>query len=266
MKLPNLPKIVCGQMDLLWENKHGNFEKVRGLLDHCDASPASMLVLPEMFSTGFSMNVPLIREQEPSETEAFLSSLAREKRISVVGGIVSKGRDNRGRNEAVAFDARGELIARYCKLHPFTFGGESEYYEPGSAIVTFPWNGFVVAPFVCYDLRFPEVFRVATKKGATMFLVIANWPSRRVHHWIALLRARAIENQAYAVGVNRCGSDPKLEYPGRSVVVDPQGEIIADAGDSEVFLSAEVDVNTMSAWRAEFPALKDIHSNFLGDG
>lgn len=259
-------RIICGQMDPLWEDKRANFEKVRALLDASECQAGSMLVLPELFSTGFSMNVAAIQEGKESEVENFLAAIAKEKSLFAIGGVVNQGEEGRGRNEAVVFDPSGQSVARYCKIHPFTFGGESKYYEPGSEIVTFKWGEFIVAPFVCYDLRFPEVFRVAAQKGATLFVVIANWPSRRVNHWITLLQARAVENQAYVVGVNRCGKDPKLDYPGRTLIVDPKGEIIVDAGDAEKFIWVDLDPNAVNSWRAEFPALQDIHSEFLGVG
>ncbi len=255
--------VVCAQLDLVWEDKIANYDKARKWLDGVE--PGSLVLLPEMFPTGFSMNVAAISEGTPSETERFLSELARERGICLVAGVVTPGDDGRGRNEAVVFDAEGKLLSRYCKLHPFTFGGESQHYQRGAEIVTFPWAGFVVAPFICYDLRFPEVFRAAVQRGATLFVVIANWPSRRVNHWITLLRARAIENQAYVVAVNRCGNDPKLEYPGRSLVIDPQGEILQDAGDSERCISALIDPEVVVSWRAQFPALQDIRPEFLGD-
>ncbi|MCF7764789.1 MAG: carbon-nitrogen family hydrolase [Verrucomicrobia bacterium] len=255
-------RVVCAQLDLVWEDKPANFDKARALLDGVE--PGSLVLLPEMFPTGFSMNVAAIGEGIPSESERFLSELARERGICLVAGLVTPADDGRGRNEAVVFDPEGKLLGRYCKLHPFTFGGESEHYQRGSEIVTFPWAGFVVAPFICYDLRFPEAFRAAVRRGATLFVVIANWPSRRVNHWVTLLRARAIENQAYVVAVNRCGSDPKLEYPGRSLVIDPQGEILQDAGDSEGCISAAMDPEVVASWRAQFPALQDIRQEFLG--
>ena len=121
----------------------------------------------------------------------------------------------------------------------------------------FPWGGFTVAPFVCYDLRFPELFRAAARKGADLLVVIAAWPVKRIEHWLTLLRARAIENQAWVVGVNRCGREPHFIYNGRSVVVDPHGAIVADAGEIEKVLAASVDAEAVRAWRAEFPALRD---------
>lgn len=256
-------KILCCQLDIAWEDKRANYKKVRALLESASPPPESLVVLPEMFSTGFSMNVSAIQEGATSETERFLESVAREFRVFVLGGLVTPGKDGRGRNEAVVFHPDGKLLARYCKIHPFTFGGETQHYEAGSDIVLFDWAGFKVAPFVCYDLRFPEIFRIAAKRGAQLFAVIANWPSKRVNHWITLLQARAIENQAYVVGVNRSGNDPKLAYPGRSLIIDPLGEVIADAGTVETLASAAVDLAKVKAWRREFPALPDMRREFV---
>jgi predicted amidohydrolase len=120
------------------------------------------------------------------------------------------------------------------------------------------WHDFQVAPFVCYDLRFPEIFRAAVKQETGLFVVIANWPSAREEHWLALLKARAIENQAYVLGVNRCGDDPKLHYSGRSQLIDPRGAILADAGESEGVISAELDLKALEEYRSSFPALADM--------
>jgi omega-amidase len=256
-------KIVCCQLDIVWENKAANYQKVLSLLDGAKAPAGSLVVLPEMFSTGFSMNVAGIREDTTSETETFLAAIAQEYGVFMLGGLVTANADGRGRNETVVFTPEGKLVCRYGKIHPFTFGGESKHYAAGTEIVTFDWRGFTVAPFICYDLRFPEIFRAAVRRGANLFVVIANWPSKRVEHWITLLQARAIENQAYVVGVNRTGQDPKLVYPGRSLIINPRGEIVADAGSEEIAASADVDLEQITAWRNEFPALQDIHAEYV---
>jgi len=251
-------QVICCQPNIVWEDKPANFGAVRAMLSVAPPERNSLVVLPEMFSTGFSMDVPAIAEGESSETAVFLSEIARDFGVFVVGGIVTIGPDGRGRNVAVAMDPRGVELARYAKIHPFTFGREGEHYTGGTEVVTFDWRGATVAPFICYDLRFPEVFREAVRLGAQLFLVIANWPAAREAHWIALLRARAIENQAYVVGVNRCGSDPALAYSGRSMVFDPLGEIVAEAGGEAGTLSAEIDLGKLEAWRMDFPVLRDM--------
>ncbi|HKG80277.1 MAG TPA: nitrilase-related carbon-nitrogen hydrolase, partial [Pyrinomonadaceae bacterium] len=122
---------------------------------------------------------------------------------------------------------------------------------------------FTVSPFICYDLRFPEIFRAAVFQGAQLFVVIANWPASRVRHWITLLKARAIENQAYVMGVNRCGNDPKLSYSGHSMIIDPRGEVLADASEVEGVISAEIDAEALAQYRREFPFLNDIHHEYV---
>jgi predicted amidohydrolase len=143
-------------------------------------------------------------------------------------------------------------------LHPFTYGGETQHYAPGEALVLSPWGELLLAPLICYDLRFPETFRAAVTRGAQLFAVIANWPESRVAHWLTLLKARAIENQCYVAGVNRCGSDPRLIYPGHSVIIDPRGETLAEAGADDTIIQAGVDLASLTEYRRTFPALEDI--------
>jgi omega-amidase len=233
------------QLDISWEDKAANFDKFRSALAANPPPPGSLIALPEMFATGFSMNLKTTRQGPDLEDEAFLASLAREYGSVVVGGVV-------------VFSPEGATLARYAKIHPFSLGGETRVHEAGSEVVLFRWEGFVVAPFICYDLRFPEVFRSAARGGASLFVVIALWPVKRQQHWLTLLQARAIENQAYVLGVNRVGAEPESSYAGRSVIVDPHGIIIADAGEQEGVLSAAIDPERVASWRKAFPALKDI--------
>ena len=252
-------RVAAVQLDIAWEDKPANFSRVRALLADARPAPGSLIVLPEMFACGFSMNLAVTRQGDAREDEAFLADLAREHRSFVTGGVVSRVGADRGRNESVTFSPAGELLARYAKIHPFSLGGESVGHEAGREIVTFDCAGFVAAPFVCYDLRFPEIFRAAAHRGANLFIVIALWPVKRQQHWLTLLQARAIENQAYVMGVNRVGNEPQFAYAGRSVVVDPHGVIIADAGEQERVLDATLNLAAVEAWRRDFPALRDAH-------
>jgi predicted amidohydrolase len=249
--------VFAVQLDIQWEDRATNFRKVTALLKATPPSPGSLVVLPEMFASGFSMNLDVTRQGPAYEDEAFLAELAQEHGVFVVGGVISHGITAPGRNEAVAFSPESALLARYAKIHPFSLGGESQGHEAGSEIVTFSWDTFIVAPFVCYDLRFPEIFRAAARRGANLFVVIALWPVKRQHHWLTLLQARAIENQAYVIGVNRTGQEPNYSYAGRSVVVDPHGVIVADAGEREQVLAAAIEPEVVNMWRRDFPALRD---------
>jgi omega-amidase len=251
-------KVYCCQTDIVWEDKSRNFDAARKLIDSARPEPRSLVLLPEMFATGFSMNVPGIAEATKSETADFLSRTASEFSVYLMGGIVTTAADNRGLNQAVIFNPVGKEIARYSKIQPFSLGGEAKAYAAGDDIVIFDWEGVKVAPFVCYDLRFPEGFRRAVRKGAEMFAVIANWPVMRIGHWVTLLQARAIENLAFVAGTNRCGTDPKLQYNGRSLIVNEHGSVLADAGDGAKVISADVNPTAIRQWRTDFPALSDM--------
>jgi len=167
----------------------------------------------------------------------------------------------RGLNQAVIYKPTGRELARYSKLHPFSYAGETDHYAPGTGIETFACNAFKVAPFICYDLRFPEAFRAATRHGVQLLVVIANWPAARKDHWTSLLKARAIENQSFVIGVNRCGTDPNHAYSGGSQVIDPRGEILENAGSTEGWIEAELDFQKLMDYRNEFPALKDMRED-----
>jgi omega-amidase len=163
----------------------------------------------------------------------------------------------------VAFGPQGQELARYCKMQPFSFAGETKHYESGSGITTFKWQDFTIAPLVCYDLRFPELFRIAVRAGAQLMVVAANWPQPRESHWLALLRARAIENQCYVAGVNRAGSDPHIAYGGRSLIVSPRGETVAEAGADPQVLVTKIDLAPLVEYRRQFPALADMRAELF---
>ncbi len=255
-------RLIACQFTPVWEDRAASFDRVRQLLDAA-ASPipaGSMILLPEMFSTGFSMDVEKIAEPEPSPTpaERFLGSLAAQTRSWTLGGLVRRLPNGKGANELAVFDPFGQPAGRYRKIHTFSFAGESEHYESGRESLIFEAGGFNVCPFICYDLRFPERFRdAALHRGATLFPVLANWPTPRVEHWRTLLAARAIENQAFVAGVNRCGSDPKVDYPGQSRIVGPRGELLAEGGPAPAIVTCDISPDAVDSWRSEFPALRD---------
>ena len=254
-----LVNVIVLQLDIAWENKTANFDKVRRLLKEAQPETGSLVVLPEMFATGFTMNTAAMADPHGGETEQFLASAAKEFGVCLVAGAPMRGRDGRARNKALVFSPSGELLAFYAKMRPFTPGGESEHYAAGAHPVVFHWQDWTISPFVCYDLRFPEIFREATAVHQPhLFTVIANWPVKRIHHWVRLLQARAIENQAYVVGVNRIGRDPQHVYTGRSVIVDHHGEILADAHDCEGCINARLELAALLEYRRELPFLTDM--------
>ncbi len=245
------------QIDSVWEDRPANHAKARKLIADANPQPGSLIVLPETFSTGFSMNLPVTAEPEGGPTEQFLREIAAQYQSCVIGGVVTKTNDGRGMNQSLAIAPDGTLLARYTKNYPFSMGGECEVHVAGTSVSIFEWQGLKIAPLICYDLRFPELARSAVRAGAEVLIYIAAWPVKRIQHWITLLHARAIENLAYVIGVNRCGTDPQFTYTGRSLVVDPHGIIIADAAEQERVISAQLDPAIVRGWRMQFPALKD---------
>lgn len=255
------------QLDSVWEDRLANHARVRELLSaHAgEIQPGDLAVLPEMFDTGFSFNLEVTADSD-GRTLAFLQTLARELQITLHGSRTVIGPDGRGRNRASVIGPDGAVRCEYDKIHPFSFGRECERFTGGDAVTTYSWQSstpgregsIVVCPAICYDLRFPELFRMGLRQGAEMFVIGANWPLPRKTHREVLSIARAIENQAYVLAVNRAGRDPFLEYAGGSMAIDPKGEVIARMDEREGVLSVEIDPARVRSWREQFPATRDI--------
>ncbi len=260
------------QSDIVWENKPANHQRVEAMLARAPISPGDFVLLPEMFDTGFSLNVERTADLA-LESHGFIERQARALRVTVQAGITMKAPNGKGLNRALIVGPTGEILAQYDKVHPFSFGLESEHFQPGPRVTTFEWRSapspdgaglppvspasLRVSPAICYDLRFPELFRCGLALGTEVYAIGANWPTSRVAHWRTLLIARAIENQAFVLAANRCGSDPHLEYPGVSIAIDPQGRVLAEAGAGEEILSVEIQPSVLHNWREVFPAWKD---------
>jgi omega-amidase len=253
------------QLDIAWEAKQANYDKVERLVASIDAQPGDLILLPEMFDTGFSFNLKKTADYEGG-TQRYLAQLASDLGVYVQGArtVHTPGAPH-AHNRASIFNPQGKLIADFSKIHPFSLGMEQERFEGGDEVLTYQWTGpgedppsLTVCPAICYDLRFPELFRRGLLKGAEVFALGANWPEARVHHWRALLIARAIENQAFVLGVNRTGRDPNLAYIGGSIAVGPRGEILGELGPEEAALSVEINPAELHAWRGKFPAWRDI--------
>lgn len=251
--------IIGVQFDIAWEDKTTNFARVRALLTASPPPADALVVLPEMFATGFSMAASKVAEPKGGETEQFLADCARTWRLYLLAGLAQRGANGRARNVAVAYAPDGRRLVTYAKQRLFTPGDEPAHYVPGTRWVTFAWGTCTVAPFICYDLRFPELFRATAEAcRPELFAVLANFPAKRIGHWLTLLRARAVENQAYVVGVNRIGQDPVHTYNGHSVIISPDGEILADAGETATCIQATVDLANLKKYRTGLPFLADL--------
>ncbi len=255
--------LFCVQHDIRWENKTATTRRLRDLLSGSRFDEGSLVIFPEMFSTGFSFNQSAVAEGTARTSEKFLRAVAMDRRVYVMGGVVAGGARSKPGNECVTFAPDGTEVARYRKLQPFAPGGEADNFAAGREPLLFRWHDCLVAPFICYDLRFPEIQRPAARAGAQLMTFIASWPDARLAHWVKLLQARAIENQCWVAGVNRIGHDPHLTYSGRSLIVNPMGEIVADAGDDECLIGAEIDLGSMETYRKDKPFLADIRSDYL---
>ena len=250
--------ILAVQLDMVWQDKATNHAKIRGLLEGVSVPAGSLIVLPEMCDTGFSMQIEVTAQSEERESERFLRQLAADYDAAVLGGVVGPVEGGKASNEAVAFAPNGDLLVRYRKMQPFSMSGENQKYHAGTGHQVFTWQDVQVAPFLCYDLRFPEIFRPAAREGAELMVVMACWPEVRSEHWVRLLQARAIENQAFVLGVNRCGKEPKLEFDGRSTAFDPHGNALFELDRSEQVISVTIDIEEARRWRSQFPALHDM--------
>ena len=186
-------RLACCQLDIAWEDKPANYRRVEALVGDAALPPGTLLLLPEMFATGFTMNAVAAAEALDGRTASFLGDLARRHRIFVQAGVVVRGAgDGQPRNEALVFDPEGRRLARYAKMHLFSLAGEPLHYMAGESPVVFGWQGAVVAPAICYDLRFPELFRRAVQDRAQVLSIIACWPaSRKSTGWPCCLPGRS---------------------------------------------------------------------------
>ncbi len=241
------------QMDIVWEEVDENCANLKALVNASER--ADLYVLPELWPVGFTMN-DRAWEAEPRAIAAMIT-LAKSKSAWVLGGVPAHNQP-RQQNCAVLISPKGKETARYAKRKLFAYAGEDRYYTAGEQMVTAKVGQFPITPMICYDLRFPELAReVATATGALIY--IASWPQTRRTHWQQLLIARAIENQAYAIGVNRIGSDENgLRYQGDSMVVAPSGEVVLDAGSDEGVHLCDIDYESVTQLRSRLPFLRDM--------
>jgi predicted amidohydrolase len=215
-----------------------------------------VIVLPEMFTTGFSMDVEKVAEAAGGPTSEWLAHKARELDAAITGSVMTK--DGAHFYNRMFWAEPGVPLRHYDKRHLFRMANEHQRFTPGSASLAVSWRGFRICLLVCYDLRFPVFSRRRPELEYDLLIYSANWPAPRRQAWQALLRARAIENLAYVVGVNRVGTDGKnLPYAGDSVVHDFLGETLAQLGSDPGVITVELDLPALRAFRERFPAHLD---------
>jgi len=248
-------KVGLTQMDIIWEEKEKNMEKAGKLMEQAAKQGVDLLVFPEMTLTGFTMNTALAGEEMLfSPTLRFFKEASRQHHMAMAFGFVEDfGEEYYNKLMIVS---EGRVIYDYDKIHPFNYGEEGRHYIGGHEVKTTTLKNMELSGFVCYDLRFPEIFQ-AVSGHADMILVIANWPKERILHWETLLRARAIENQCYIIGVNRIGKGNGLEYIESSMAFDPLGERLTKAHSKSELMVVDVDADRVKQVRKQFPFKED---------
>ncbi len=245
-------KITIIQPDIIWEDIKSNLEKYSEIMNNIDST--DVIVLPEMFTTGFSMNPKVLKEKMDGSTVQWMKKIAAEKNVSVIGSLIIEDGGKIFNRAIWAFpDGKTEF---YNKRHLFSMGQEHLHYSPGDEKLIIEFRGWKFCPLICYDLRFPVWSRNAQNYDVLIYM--ANWPSPRHHHWKTLLLARAVENQAYCVGVNRTGTDGTgLIYSGDSGLISQSG--IADfMGENECVKTFEISYSELQEYRKKLPFLSDL--------
>ena len=254
-------RVASVQHDIVWEDKPANHRLVEEMITKAELPVGSFILLPELGDTGFSFNLDRIADDR---SLTWGRDLARRTGCTLQAGYAERGSHGRGRNCASIISPAGEVVGTYRKVHPFSYGREIEHFSGGDRLIIRRCGDALLCPLICYDLRFPELWRLAAAAGTEVFTIGASWPDPRQSHWRALLIARAIENQAFVVACNRVGNDPHLSYSGGSIIVAPTGEVLAEAGDTPAVLSADLDLGSLREWRRTFPALGDLRKDLLG--
>ncbi|MBM7659652.1 putative amidohydrolase [Bacillus mesophilus] len=256
-------KVSCIQFDITFGNPEQNFKRMREKIEKAALEQPDIIVLPELWTTGYDLTrLDEIADHEGKETLSFLSQIAKENNVHIVGGSIAKSTDEGVYNTMYIISKDGSLVTEYSKLHLFKLMDEHHYLQAGSSEGLFKLDDINCAGFICYDIRFPEWIRKHTSSGAEVLFVVAEWPAPRLNHWRSLLISRAIENQCYVVACNRAGNDPKNEFAGHSMIIDPWGEIIAEATEVESILSGEISTDKVQSVRKQIPIFLDRRPEF----
>lgn len=246
-------KIALIQSDLYWEDASKNKKNFESIINQIDSS-INLIVLPEMFSTGFTMNASEVAETMQGETVLWMQNLAKQKNCAITGSLIITENGNYYNRMLFVFPS-GEM-QQYDKRHLFSLAGEDKFYTSGTQKVIVDYLDWKICLQICYDLRFPVFAR--NVENYDLLLYVANWPKVRTNAWDSLLKARAIENLSYVVGVNRIGLDANnYEHIGHSQVVDFLGNYILQPQETENVFVVELDKNVMLETRKKLDFLSD---------
>ena len=252
-------KVACLQMDMLLAKPEENFSHAAELVKRAMENKPDVLVLPETWNTGFfpRENLQALCDRDGIQVKQVFGALAERNQVNIVAGSVSNVRGGKVYNTAMVFDRTGACIASYDKTHLFTPMGEDNYYTPGDRLCTFVLDGVKCGLIICYDVRFPELTRSLTVPGLDMLFVVSQWPKVRTFHLRSLTTARALETQMFLVCCNSCGTAGQTVYGGNSAIIDPWGETVALAGETEEILTADCDLQILTNIRGSIPVFRD---------
>lgn len=251
-------KTAVIQMDIAFGDPEENYKRAEKWLQKAADQGCQLAVLPELWTTGYDLTrLDEIADKEAAKTVQFLSAQAKKHRMHLIGGSVANETQEGVENTLIVINKEGELLKKYSKLHLFRLMEEEKFLKAGKEDGLFMLENEQMAAFICYDIRFPEWLRKHVLAGANVLFIPAEWPLARKDHWRTLLIARAIENQSYVVGCNRSGEDPKNKFAGHSIIVDPWGEVVAEAGEEEEMLMAEIDLSQVVKIRKRIPIFED---------
>lgn len=250
--------VALGQMDVVLGQPQTNLDTVKTLAATAANQGVDMLVLPELWSTGYDLE-HAAQYATPVNQGIFAETavLAHRHRLHIIGSCLSTIGEGQFGNTAVFHTPTGQLLGVYHKVHLFRLMDEDQYLTAGDhlTVANTPWG--IMGLAICYDLRFPEIFRAYALSGAKIIILPAEWPYPRLAHWQTLLRARAIENQLYVIACNRVGTSKNSTFFGHSCIIDPWGEVVAEAGETEELITAEIDLTKVDEIRAKIPVFAD---------
>lgn len=249
--------VALAQIDIALGDPATNIAKLPALAAEAKARGAELLVLPELWSSGYDLErATVLADQLDSGAFAAMTAQAREYQIAICGSALA-AQVGQPTNTAALYDSSGTLLVSYSKLHLFGLMHEDRFLAAGDAapVVATPWGQ--VALTICYDLRFPELFRSYATRGAGLIIMPAEWPHPRVEHWRTLVRARAIENQCFVLACNRVGSDRASTFCGTSLIVDPWGNTVVEGGETSELLVATLDLTLIASVRERMSVLRD---------
>ena len=258
--------VALAQMNIMLGESAANLAAARDWAAQAAARGADVLVLPELWTSGYDLaRAGELADSPGTGAFAEVAALARQHSIAICGSQLAR-QPGRPTNTAVLYGADGALLGSYSKIHLFGLMHEDQFLAPGKAapIIDAPWGRSALA--ICYDLRFPELFRSYALRGAGVIFLPSEWPFPRLEHWRTLVRARAIENQCFVVACNRVGSDQASRFCGHSLVVDPWGEVLAEAAEDETLLVTTLDLALVGSVRARMSVLRDRRPELYQEG